>query len=196
MKSSLGWPQSASRFALAALVVLGMFLRVPGMWTPGYFLDEELTYAAAHGIQTHGVPVLPSGVLYDRGLLYSYLAWLSGVVIGQGFVAYRLPSLLAALVMPVVLFRTARVMVGDWPALGVAALIVFSPFHAFVSDWARFYGLTLLLSVAALLFFLRYVERGGGSHRFLASVILCRLCHEFGIALAALPLFAVAVVPP
>ncbi len=39
---------------------------------PGYSVDEEFTVFAVRGIQAHGLPLLPSGLLYDRGIAYSY----------------------------------------------------------------------------------------------------------------------------
>jgi len=52
--------------ALAAVVV------AVGSWSlfrPGYSADEEFTLFAVRGIRAHGLPLLPSGLLYDRGLL-------------------------------------------------------------------------------------------------------------------------------
>ena len=54
---------------VAALVVMAGSLQVG---RPGYSVDEDFTAFAVRGIHAHGVPLLPSGLLYDRGLAYSY----------------------------------------------------------------------------------------------------------------------------
>ena len=48
----------------------------------GYSVDEEFTVFAVRGIHAHGVPLLPSGLLYDRGIAYSYAA--DAVTAAQG----------------------------------------------------------------------------------------------------------------
>ena len=54
---------------VAALVVVAGSFQIG---RPGYSVDEEFTAFAVRGIHAHGVPLLPSGLLYDRGLAYSY----------------------------------------------------------------------------------------------------------------------------
>ena len=70
--------------------------------------DEEFTLFAVRGIEAHGLPLLPSGLLYDRGLAYSYGAWLAGLVGGQALPAFRAVSLLCAALSLWVLFRELR----------------------------------------------------------------------------------------
>ena len=55
---------------LVAIVLIAGSLQLT---RPGYSVDEEFTVFAARGIQASGVPLLPSGLLYDRGLAYSYV---------------------------------------------------------------------------------------------------------------------------
>ena len=62
----------------------------------GYSVDEEFTFFAVRGIEAHGVPTLPSGLLYDRGLAYSYASWLAGSIAGSDLPAFRAVSPLSS----------------------------------------------------------------------------------------------------
>ena len=123
--------------AVAALVVTA----APGVSRSGYLLDEELTTFAVQGIVRHGLPTLPSGALYARGLPYSYVAAGAGQILGYGLPAYRLVSLVLGALAIVVMFAAARA--ADRNAItGIAAcwLIALYPGMAIASSWARFYS--------------------------------------------------------
>src|SRR6266568_3385407 len=47
-----------------------------------YWQDELTSYYAAKGVLLHGLPLLPSGFLYAKGELYSYLLALSIAIFG------------------------------------------------------------------------------------------------------------------
>ena len=70
----------------------------------GFSPDEEITALVVRGIAETGAPVLPSGMVYLRGLPYSYAAWLSGAVFGHDLVAYRTASLVFGLLAVVLSF--------------------------------------------------------------------------------------------
>jgi len=90
--------------ALAAIVLIVGSLQLA---RPGYSVDEEFTVFAVRGIQAHGLPVLPSGLLYDRGIAYSYAAWFAGAITGSELPAFRAVSLIAAVVS---VFRPAMII--------------------------------------------------------------------------------------
>ncbi|HTM34776.1 MAG TPA: glycosyltransferase family 39 protein [Vicinamibacterales bacterium] len=180
----------------------------------GYTPDEEFTVFAVRGISAHGLPLLPSGLLYDRGLLYSYTAWLTGALTGADLAAFRAVALACAAATLGVGFALVRRLAS--PAAGaVAALFVATsvPFWA-VATTARFYAPFLLTSVALLLILSR-LSRSHPWHpshpshhlphpshpvapRRTLAAVLClafasRLLHELAFALIALPLVAIAI---
>ena len=58
-------PTRVAWFVVAALLlVAGAFQ----LTRAGYSVDEEFTVFAVRGIQAEGLPLLPSKLLYDRGL--------------------------------------------------------------------------------------------------------------------------------
>jgi len=162
----------------------------------GYTPDEEFTVFAVRGISAHGLPLLPSGLLYDRGLLYSYTAWLTGALTGEDLAAFRAVALACAAATLGVGFALVRRLAS--PAAGaVAALFVATcvPFWA-VATTARFYAPFLLTSVALLLI-LSHLSHRVAPRRTLAGVLCLafasRLLHELAFALIAIPLVAIAI---
>ena len=107
---------------------------------PGYSVDEEFTVFAVRGIQQHGLPILPSGLLYDRGIAYSYAAWLAGAVTASELPAFRAISLFSAAVCVLLTYFLVRRLSGDNAGAIAAFLVTVSvPFWA-TSTTARFYA--------------------------------------------------------
>jgi hypothetical protein len=165
---------------LAAAVIAAGSLQ---LMRSGYSVDEEFTVYAVRGIQAHGLPVLPSGLLYDRGIAYSYAAWLARAVTGTELPAFRAISLIAAAVSVFLTFVLVRRVANELPALAaslVAALSV--PFWATATS-ARFYAPFLAIYLLALILL---------THRhwwipLIAVAALGRLTHELAFTLALIP---------
>jgi hypothetical protein len=154
---------------VAALVlVIGSF----EIGRPGYSVDEEFTEFAVRGIRAHGLPILPSGLLYDRGLAYSYAS-----AIANG----RVVSLICGALLVVLTFALVRRHVAAPPAWLAALLVATSvPFWA-TATTARFYAPFLLLFLAAL-------GASGTVAALFAIAFLARLTHELAFLLALVPL--------
>ena len=143
---------------------------------PGYSVDEEFTEFAVRGIQAHGVPLLPSGLLYDRGLAYSYA---SALVNG------RAVSLICSALIVLLTFALVRRYVNAKSGLLAAILVTTSvPFWA-TATTARFYAPFLATFLAALI----AIDR---PRLLLAIAVLARLLHELGFLIAVVP-FLVAL---
>ena len=162
--------RSAGQAALlAALVILAGAFQIA---RPGYSVDEEFTEFAVRGIREHGIPLLPSGLLYDRGLAYSYAS-----VLVDG----RVISLICAALTVVLTFVVVRRHVG--PAAGsLAAILVTTsiPFWA-TATTARFYAPFLLAMLVAL-------ATLGSWPALIAAAFVARLLHELAFLLPLIPL--------
>ena len=186
-----GQPLRVALFCIAALVlVAGAFQ----LTRAGYSVDEEFTVFAVRGIQTHGLPLLPSQLLYDRGLVYSYASWLAGAMSSSELPAYRALSLLSALASVLLVFTIIRRVSTDRAALLAATLVATSlPFWA-TATTGRFYAPFLALYLSVLLA-LRPPHPGTpgtfGTPGTLGTLALasglCRLTHELAFTLAAIP---------
>ena len=155
--------------ALAAVVLVAGSFEIG---RAGYSVDEEFTEFAVRGILAHGIPLLPSGLLYDRGLAYSYAASL---------VNGRIVSLICASLIVVAVFALARrcfsVATGWLAGVLVATSI---PFWA-TATTARFYApflLALLIAIAGL----------NSWPVLLAAAFAARLLHELAFLLPLIPL--------
>ncbi len=162
-------------------------MSLPAVSRPGFAVDEEFTWFAVSGIRSHGLPLLPSGVFYERGLLYSYLAWGGGRLLGDSLAAYRTVSLCLALAVVILGWWVAKILWGHAGAGIVTAVLATWPTLVAHASWARFYaGFLTTLLLVLLIFFL--IERGRlRTWTFAAAIVTCRLMHEFGALMIALP---------
>ena len=155
----------------------------------GYSVDEEFTVFAVRGIQQHGLPILPSGLLYDRGIAYSYAAWLAGAISGSELPAFRAISLIAAAASVFLTFILVRRVAHGPAALAASVFVALSiPFWATATS-ARFYAPFLAAYLLTLICF---------AHRhwwllLIAAAAIARLTHELAFTLAAIPLVCLLI---
>lgn len=178
MKPGPGAPKPLAKAALlAALVLIAGALQLT---RAGYSVDEEFTVFAVRGIEAGGLPLLPSGLLYDRGIAYSYASWLAGAVTGSALPAFRALSLISAALVVLMTFRLVKRHANDRAALLAAILVAASvPFWATATS-ARFYApflATLIVALASL----------GSPVLFGLAALLGRLTHELAFLLAVVP---------
>ena len=183
-------PLAKAAAALAAIVVIvGSF----SVTRAGYSVDEEFTVFAVRGIQQHGLPILPSGLLYDRGIAYSYAAWLAGVVTGSELPAFRAISLIAAALSVFLTFALIRRIAGETTAIAASILVALSvPFWATATS-GRFYAPFLVIYLLTLICFTHppspRLRRGrpGNVLVLIAGAAIARLTHELAFTLAIVP---------
>jgi len=147
--------------------------------------------------------LLPSGLLYDRGLAYSYASWAAAQFSGTELSSYRALALLSAAASVwfvwLVVSRSVSTMAATLAVFLVAASV---PFWA-AATTGRFYAPLLAVFTSAL-FPLCRLERSNistlatsaalrtfGTLAFLA--FLGRLVHELAFTMVAIPLFCCAV---
>ena len=143
---------------------------------------------AVRGIAEHGLPLLPSGLLYDRGILYSYVSWLAHAVTGSELPAYRAISFAFALLSLWLIFALVKRYHTQVSGILASALVATSiPFWATATS-ARFYAPFLALHLATL-FFLENIPV------VFALAFLARLTHELAFTLVATPIVCLAISP-
>jgi 4-amino-4-deoxy-L-arabinose transferase-like glycosyltransferase len=180
--------------ALAVLVALALVLRQRSLESAGILdIDEARLTLAAQGVATHGWPVFPSGKLYTRGLLQSFLMAPSVALLAPLELAARLPSMVAGAALVLVVYLYGRRLAGSGAGLFAAALVATSVPLIAQSREAWFYAIFTLCWMVALLLLDRAVA--SGSFRALlagaTAVGLTFLTHEF--ALTLLPGFGLAL---
>ena len=87
-------PVGREWWILALIVAVGAYLRLAHLGALGFRWDEDLSGLAVRAILEKGVPELPSGMIYLRGGVFSYLMAGSASWFGFGEFALRLPAAL------------------------------------------------------------------------------------------------------
>ena len=177
--------RQACRAAVAILAAIVLLAGATELTRAGYSPDEEFTVFAVNGIRADGLPILPSGLLYDRGVAYSYACWLARAASGAELPAYRAISLLSAVVSLAIIFALVR-RLSSTPAALLASLLVATsiPFWA-AATTARFYAPFFALYLAVLFCLTRMSVSVGP---LIALAAFCRWTHELAFTLAAVPL--------
>lgn len=193
--------RSGARNALV-LTVLGLTLlagavRLHGLAGPDGRLDrdEAKLALAADGVLADGLPLLPSGRLYTRGLLTSYLIAGSFAVFGRSDFAARLPSALAGALLVPVVFLLGRALGGSaarqpsgeaaYAGLAAGAFVALAPP---LVAWSRIAWLPsvflLLFTLAAFGCYRGFVE-GRAGWQVAGAVFFCLglLAYEFSVLL-------------
>lgn len=169
--------------AAAALAAIVMIAGALSLTRPGYTVDEEYTVFAVRGIAEHGVPLLPSRLLYDRGIAYSYASWLAGAVTGAELPAYRAISVVSAALVVLLTYLLVRRLASEMTALTASLFVTMSvPFWATATS-GRFYAPFLAAFVLSL-YFLTHRHWWIG---LIAAVAIARLTHELAFLLALIP---------
>ena len=135
---------------LLGLVTAGAWLRVAYVQQVGLHVDEYVSLWAATRILDGGLPIMPSGMFYGRGLLTSYLAAGAMAVGGVDAMIGRLPSVIMGVAGIVVIFALGRwewnVRVGLLAATALALL----PEAIDAAGRVRFYAQFVLWTMLTL----------------------------------------------
>lgn len=193
------------RAVAAAVMVAILALAWPQLFRGGYSPDEEYTVFAVRGIEesANHLPLLPSGLVYDRGLAFSYASWAAAQFSGTELPAYRALALLCAVVSVwSVCFVVSSAASRMAATLGVFLVAASVPFWA-AATTGRFYAPLLAVFISALIplctlersniatFGTPAALRTFGALAFLA--FLGRLVHELAFTVVAIPLVCIAV---
>jgi 4-amino-4-deoxy-L-arabinose transferase-like glycosyltransferase len=193
MKAMLlpGWLQ----YGLALTLLLAAFaLRFEHLLARVFHIDEYISMLAALMTVEKGAPIFPSGLLYNQGLLASYLAAPFLGVLGFTEEIARWPSLLMG-VLTVAGFYLVGARLLKSHTAGLFAL-TFAALDASMILWSarmRMYALAALLMLLALYFlvqgtFLRPQPR----YRLAALVCYLGAILSHAVSVVALPAWALA----
>ena len=195
--------QIGRKTVLLAIVAGAFALRVAYLLHSHPFVDEFTSVLAARAILERGLPILPSGLFYEHGVLFTYLDAPFVAMAGDEiwFAIARLPSVLIGTASVACLYWVGRRWLSARPGLVAAALLAFSPEGMVWGGRARMYALAQLLVL--LLAFLVYEgsrgERISGPSftsraRWLALlVLLMGLLTQLGALLLVPPLLVGAL---
>jgi 4-amino-4-deoxy-L-arabinose transferase-like glycosyltransferase len=165
--------------ALLLVLVLAAIVRFWGLGS--YSLhkpDEDTTALPAVHILQDGTPRFPSGMLYTRAVVQSYLIAASAAIFGQTEWALRLPSVLCGLLLVVLAYVVGRRFLEPVWNIGFITVIGLLPGLIADSQEVRMY-VFLLASLAAYAAFIFQWERNGRLVYLLAAVGVMLLGIQF-----------------
>jgi hypothetical protein len=151
---------------VAAIAAGGLVLRL--LATRGIWLDEATSIFQAqmplgdmlHNLRTQDV----------HPPLHHIILWGTVRLLGDGELAVRVPSLIAATVMIPVVYAAAREIYDKRAGFAAAVLAAVAPFAVWYADEARMYALFMLFALLALWMQVRII-RGGGAGSWLGFVL-------------------------
>lgn len=189
---------------LVAILLIALVLRLAYAGYSHPFFDEYVTILAARMILQNGLPVLPSGLFYEHGLLFSYLdmpwvelaRWLEDYSDNALFLLARLPSVLIGAVTVWLVYRVGKHWFGARAGLIAAILLALAPQAVVWGGRARMYSLAQLLAVGlAVLVYQGNWGAGNRRLRWLGLLVLTALLlTHFGALILVPPLVIGAIV--
>ncbi|HHY55772.1 MAG TPA: hypothetical protein GYA08_10080 [Chloroflexi bacterium] len=166
------------------LLAVACWLRWQYIQQVGLHVDEFSSLWAVRRVLEYGFPLLPSGVIYTRGLFHTYLTALFMQLGGFSFTTGRLPSLLFALATVALIYwigwKHWRPGVGVLAALGLALL----PEAIEAGGRARFYAPVMFWSLLAAWAFFEAIRHTDDANRSWRTVRRWHLLFAVSFALA------------
>jgi hypothetical protein len=184
---------------LAGVVILllaGFWLRLSFFLGEIYHIDEFISMLAASMVARRGLPVLPSGLFYDHGLLFSFISGACVALLGFSEEVARWPSLLAG-VLTLAVYYTAGRRLFDSPAAGLlaAALAALDTLSIEWAGRARMYALAHLFVLVSLFWLLHGVfQRPGRRSRYFFLLGLAAALFSHTVSFIMIPVLALLVV--
>ncbi len=180
--------------ALAALFGLAFWLRWQFIHTVHLYPDEFVTLLAIEMIGEKGLPILPSGLFYEHGFLFSYAGWVA-TFFGSAQVTARYASLLFGLLTLALTFFVARRWFSS--AVGLLAVTGLAVAPAAI-EWGsrgRMYALLQLLMLFTLWLAYEGFSQNKARWRWAAlTAYFCATLAHFGAVALAPPLVVAGLV--
>jgi uncharacterized membrane protein len=168
-------------WGLVLLVLIAIPLSSFNLNYEPYWQDELTSYFAAKGILAHGIPVLPSGFLYAKGELYSYVLALFIAIFGEQYGILRIPSVIEYLVSLPLFYYVCYYFCNRRVALLATAMLAFSPYTLLWGHEVRMYEQAQLLTILVMYLFYRALREPQRPHLIylaIASLVATYLTHE------------------
>ena len=156
MNSTLAW------IVFGGIFLLAFALRVVNLGGPDFGIDEILHVYAAKGLIDEGTPVLPSGTLYPRSLVYTKLVALVGEFWEINEWTARFPSVFWGLLTVLITFLIGRAWYSSGVGLVAAFLVAVIPVEVVFSRSVRMYTMFQFFYLVIIFLFFYGFESFGG----------------------------------
>lgn len=179
------WVRAGVWGLLGAALLLGLFARLDGFGSRPLTIDEYYFARAVEWIRQSGLPAIPSGGYYVRGLLQQYLTAGAVLAWGESEAMLRLPALLFGLASVALAVAYARAFLPRLLAATVGALVLVSSWEVEFARFARMYAPFQCATLAFLVALHAAYVRGRWRLRYLphALVVVAALTHSLAVLL-------------
>lgn len=170
---------------LSFLLILGFWLRMNNLGLLSLTIDEGIEALQIDGILNNGYPLLPSGLINTRSLLYLYTQSLSSLIFGLNEFSLRLPSVLFNLASIVMIYLYGRSLFNPRVGLLSAVILTFSVWEIELSRYGRMYtGFQLFYLLSLFIFYMGFIK-GYRTYRFFVPIlfIVTFIFHDIGVML-------------
>jgi hypothetical protein len=170
-------------WGLLLLLALAVPMVCYGLNYEPLWQDPLTSYFAAKGIMAHGLPIMPSGFLYAKAELYSYVLALSMFIFGEQNGALRIPGIVEFLVSLPLFYAVACYFFQRRVALLATSMLAFSPYTLRWATEVRMYEQAQFMAIIVMyLFYKALQERKDGRPHYVylavVALILMYLSHE------------------
>jgi hypothetical protein len=166
--------------SLLLFVALLQNLSALSLW-----MDEGFHYLAVKGILDHGAPIFPSGHMYWKAILYTYLLSGLAAVFGLNAFSLRVLSVLAAAGSLPLLYLLGKKLFNRWVGLAAAVLLALSPWLAEDGRAALYFAPVLFFCLLGVILFTKgfFEEHRRSKVTAVIVLMLTPLIHQLGMCL-------------
>ncbi len=179
VSSLLSW--LSVHWMLVLIVLIAIPLIFYNLSYEPYWQDELTSYLVAKSILKTGLPYLPSGFLYSKGELFSYVLALVMAIFGdQNGVPRAISATEYVLCLPLI-YYVGTYFFNKHVAMLATAMLAFSPLALIWGRQVRMYEQAQLLSLLTLFLFYKAIEKSQRPryvYLAVASLVACYLSHE------------------
>ncbi|MCK5614507.1 glycosyltransferase family 39 protein [Candidatus Pacearchaeota archaeon] len=167
------------------LIIVGFFLRIEDLGIQSFWMDEAISSIAAMSFLEKGSPILKSGLLYDRGILNTFLIASSFKIFGVNEFAARIPSVLFGTLTILLVYIIGSKLGDQRVGIIAAVLVAFSVWEIAWSRQARMYQQLQFFYILSLYLFYEFTKNKNRKNLVLLSfsIIATILSHVFGYVL-------------
>jgi len=171
---------------VVALMILAAVPRLYDLGNPGISRNEDYAMISARAVRDYGIPRFPSGMIYPRAPLVSYVTAASTSILGENEIAARLPWALLSVLGVGLAYVFARRVFGRDVALLVGLVLALSDWEIMTARTVRMYAPLSLAFLLALYAMHKVAFENDGRFRIpnlVATILACSL-HDLGAMLA------------
>jgi len=147
--------RTADLAVLAAGLLAWVVLLLRNLGYLSLWMDEGFHYLAAEGILKHGIPLFPSGHVYFKAILYTYVLAFLSLVFGLGEATLRVVSVLCIGALIPLVYHAGRRFFGRTVGLLGAGILALSVWEVEYARLALYFAPLMLFYFLSLVFFYR-----------------------------------------